>query len=231
MQKEQNINDLPLAIIPEYVVFDTVNFAIKWIRSNYEGKENKDLSYISSLFKGWKRERYDLLKELKAIVLADIDDPKLVQVNMMLNRHRELLPTIHITVPGETYGQNAMMNSQEYAGLLDDEEEEEYQEIYTRRFKSTYNIIITSANSNEVAALYHLLKHLLISLLPYMNHRGLENITIGGADLQAYSEIFPQAYVKGISLGVEYMTNAPSVDLLKYIKSIEYEGKPINKDH
>lgn len=101
--------------------------------------------------------------------------------------------------------------------------------VFTRRFQSTYNIVITSDNSNEVVLIYHTMRALLIGLIPSINLAGLQNLAFGGQDVQLYSGLAPKnMYVRAITVTLQYETSAPSIFPLPMVHDIIAKGTPIN---
>ena len=161
-------------------------------------------------------QRYKLYEQGKAVFLATTDNPRILDVNMFFNSGRAHIPTIHITLPSETTIHNTLGIGEGFRDPIFDttfiggeESATSYKETYNRRFKAAYNLVITSDNTNEVVLIYHFLRSMLISMINHLNLAGLENINLGGRDIQLNSELVPNAiFVRAISLDFEYDVGA-----------------------
>jgi hypothetical protein len=101
--------------------------------------------------------------------------------------------------------------------------------VFTRRFQSTYNLVITSDNSNEVILIYHTMRALLMALIPSISIAGLENIAFGGQDVQLYSGLAPKnMYVRAITIALQYETSAPSIFPQPLFSDLTAKGTIVN---
>jgi hypothetical protein len=185
-------------------------------------------SYLYQVSQGQAFERYNYFEQLKSILIDNnIGHPRFVEIDLMFNAKRESVPSLHIINPSETLGQNSL-------GIGEGEEENRVSiqggvtytvPVYTRRFKATYDVVIVSDNSNEVVALYSLLKTMVIATLGELNLQGLENILINGTDLTPYDSLVPKTmYMKVLRLSLEYTTSAISIAKAFYPENINFEG-------
>lgn len=229
--------------IPEFVLFDIVTKALKFLREDYALQTDKSTTFLSRVLAGNSIERYDLATQAKQVFIDnDIDNPRFLGVQLMFNMEREGLPTVHITLPSEQTqtGGNGIGSDEGYLEDIiieeivdsDDNVTTPYRRnsVYTRRFQSTYNIVITSDNSNEVILIYHTIRALLIALIPSISLSGLENVAFGGQDVQLYAGLANKnMYVRAIAVTLQYETSAPSVFDNKAFKDIFATGTVISK--
>jgi hypothetical protein len=216
---------------------------LNYLRTDYDDQEDKAKSFLMKLLKGKVIERYDLQTQaIEVFIDNNPENPRFLEVNLMFNMEREGLPTIHLTLPSEQTqtGGNGIGVDQGYQDVIvEDTEYDEngnmifqgkITEVYTRRFQSTYNIVITSDNSNEVILIYHTLRALLISLIPSMSLAGLENVALGGQDVQLNSGLAPKnMYVRSITLTLQYETSSPSIFPQLIFNDLTAKGTPVNE--
>lgn len=166
-------------------------------------------SLLYRLLFGSSVQRYKLFEQAKTIFITTEDDPRHLDVNMFFNAKRAAIPTIHITLPSEAQKNNAMNNSEGFRATVFDDQLQKSIAVYNKRFGSTYNIIITSDNTNEVILLYHFIRSVLISMNAHFTLAGLENPKLSGGDLNINSELVPLGiFMRAIGLEFEYDVEA-----------------------
>lgn len=222
-----------LIIIPEYKLLQHVEKCLAFIRSDYVAQADKNNSYLMRVLNGNAIERYDLKTQAKKVFIDnDVTNDRFLETNLMFNMKREGLPTIHITLPSEQtqMGGNGVGVDQGYREqeILDEGKvTEKIFNVFTRRFQSTYNIVITSDNSNEVIMIYHVIRALLISTNGSLHLTGLENINTGGQDVQLYQGMANKnMYVRAITVGLQYETSAPDIWNNPIFKDLFATGTP-----
>lgn len=223
--------------VPEFILHDGLQKIVKFIREDYKSfSTTPDKSYIVKLVKELGFERYNYDVQAVATFLADEESPKHLTIDLGFNMKRETLPAIHITMPAETPGQNALGldegSRETYQNYTDAETPvvETLQSIFTRRYRSTYDIVIVSDNSNEVVMIYHIVKALLVSLSAHFTLSGLENFTFGGQDLQPYAELAPKnIFMRAIRLGLEYESSALDFEKHPLVVDIVFANKVVNE--
>jgi hypothetical protein len=215
-----------LVVVPEFILFETLESIFKFIRTDYaaavtDGNEQKSFLYQLLRSTGFLRQKYYTMA--KKVFLADIDDPRFLEVELIYNMQRMGPPTIYISHPGEQSGENGLsvdpniggyVQYNTEGGLYDPEDhtqvEGEYRETYTRRYNAGYQLMITSDNSNEVVMLYHILKALITTLQAsgHLNLIGLENITLSGNDLQLRNDqgTTNKVYARALTVNIQYDT-------------------------
>lgn len=218
-----------LLLVPEFILLDTLQKAILAIRKDYNESSNPDQSWIGILLKDIGYERYEFLKQASQVFIVDEKDPRHLQVDLGFNMTREGAPGIHITMPSESPGQNAIGNDEGYQEPVFNSTGNEYNKVFTRRYKSTYDIVVTSDNSNECLLIYHVIKAILVALTIQLNIKGLQNITFSGQDLQPYADLMPKnMFVRAIRLGIEYESSTLTFEKYPTIVGIIFEGEVVS---
>lgn len=211
---------MSLVKIPEAILLQTIEKSLKYIRTDYAAQTNKERSWLSKAFKDidLKVDNYNFYDQLVNILITKgPNDPRYFEGDLMFNRKRERVPSYHITLPSESLsdGNTIGIGQTDFSLVMlatedEDEETEVENQVFTRRIQTNYNIVIMSDNSNEVVALYHLLRAILIANSFELNEKGIENLTHAGQDLQPYKELAVQTYMRAISIGFQYQTSVPS---------------------
>lgn len=225
--------------IPEFILFDFVEKSLKYIREDYAFQTDKNKSYLRKILNGISFQRYDFVTQAEKVILAGVDDPRYLDVNLMFNAAREGAPSIHITLPGETPQQGGDGIGQDQGYIMDIIESAIYNQnvlvtegkstpIFTNRFQATYNIVITSDNNIEVIMIYHTLRAILTSLTASMSLTGLENLKFSGQDVIINQELVPVGiFIKTLNCSFQYETSAPSIYSDKIFNNIIATGKLI----
>lgn len=224
-----------LAVIPEVVLLDTITNLLKVLKTDYNGlaSDKKEESLLYLLFADLKLDRYGMFDQAVKVFITDIDDPRNIEVGLIFNAKKNKLPSIHLTLPSENEVNTPMSNGEGYEAninqdLLDvNNEVVEYRSrlVFSRRFQSRYNIVITSDNSTEVVLIYNVIKALFISVHNQLSVLDFQNIKLGGADLTINSELVPKnVFMRAFSISLEYFSSAPSLHKYQLVQGIEYTG-------
>lgn len=225
-----------MIIIPEFILLNAIEKGLAFVRKDYEeavatGGESR--SYLHRVLGGNKIGRYDYFTEAKHVFLAEIDDPRRLTVDLMYNMDVSKIPTIYIALAAEQSGQNGIGIDEGHAVELEYTNTNgvvEYTSVFTRRQSTNYTVMITSDNSNEVVMIYHFLRTLLISLTDHLSLSGIENITLGGQDLQLSSDLIPKnLFMRALTVKVEYDVHAPNVRSYEALNDMFFNGQNIKE--
>lgn len=203
-----------MILIPEIELHITLKAILELIRDDFSNQSNEQDTILYKLLGTNKLQRYSLFEQAKTVFLAKETDPRFLDVQMFFNLKRASIPTIHITLPSEQSGQNGIGIDEGFAGIdtIGMGESMTTSPNYTRRFDTTYNLIITSDNTNEVILLYHMIRAILIPTFDHLNQIGLENCKLGGRDIQTNNTLVPEhIFMRGISLSFSYDVIAHSL--------------------
>jgi hypothetical protein len=224
-----NLNNVNIRI-PEYIIFYALEAGFKYIQTDYESQSDKTKSLLYFYLSNVGIQRYQFFEQAVAVFVKAKDDPRKLTLDLMFNRAKETVPNIYISLPSEQPAQNTLgFGETDIQALFDDfdnnGENGAYRTSFTRRFATTYNLIITSDNDNEVVLIYHVLKALIMSLNVHFALAGLQNLKIGGSDLKSFGkEIAINGFARSLSMSFEYETSA--VDFSKYpmINQLVFQG-------
>lgn len=234
----------PKMTVPEFILQTTLQDALTFVRTDYAaavaaGDNTKSWLYRACQFQGF--QKYDFFTQAQQVICAPEDDPRFLTVNLMFNMERQTVPSIHITLPAE----QTMPNGN---GLGQDEDYFPYESIpgdpdehvmgqqiatLTRRYSAIYNIVVTSDNSNEIIFLHHFVKALLTAVVPHLHFFNLQNIALGGQDIQPYNEATAQnLYMRAIQVSLQYDTSVPSITPIQLANGIvePIDGTPVDPD-
>lgn len=216
--------------IPEFTLLEAIQKGLEFVKKDYElatttvGFTEQD-SYLYKVLSNIAVERYELYTQGKKVFLADEDDPRKLKVDLMYNMDVDSVPSIYITLPSEQNGQNGMGLDEGYQENIWNDERQTTVPIFTRRLNTTYSVMIVSDNSNEVIMIYHFLRALLISLHSHLNLMGIENIALGGQDVQLNSDLIPKhLFMRAITLNIQYETSAPDLREVPMISGLLFQG-------
>lgn len=235
---------MSLLTIPEFILHDTLTKMIEFIREDYVlNSADTTKSYIHKLLDGAGFQRYDFFDQAIAVFCGPKDDPRFLSVELMFNRQRKGAPSIHITLPAEQQAAqgNGLGIDEGYIdnefvteSVPDDEDTDPITvgtagsatPIYTRRYQAVYNIVVTSDNVNEVILIFHVVKALLTATIPHLHYNNLQNISMGGQDIQPYNDLAMNLYMRAVTVSLQYDTSVPSKYELIIPKDIIVDGKP-----
>lgn len=217
-------------IIPEFILLNAIEKGLAFVRSDFQthfSNETEEESYLYELLGGANIQRYNYFKQGKKVILAEEDDPRKINIDLIYNMDVSKVPSVYVGLGSEqnSNGQNGIGLDQ---GYIEDViyEDDTARSSFTRRKNSNYTIMITSDNSNEVVMLYHFLYALILSLTPHLNMVGLHNVAVGGQDLQLRADLLPKhLFTRALSIGFQYEVSTPDIHKHPLISSINFSTK------
>lgn len=232
--------------LPEIILLETLQSAIKFVRQEYADQSDKTQSYLYKLLNGAIIEKYDLFTQAVQVICGADDSPRLFKIDLMFNAKRDHVPSAHITLPSEMTGQgNGMGTDEGYANYIEEAGDiggqfngdfgDDYaigtegtvrRAVLSRRISATYNIVIMSDNTNEVVLIYHFLRAILIALIPHLHIKGLSNVSFGGQDLQPYEGLGHNLHMRAITISLQYDTFVPSIFVIEMGNDVIADGVP-----
>jgi len=219
-------------IVPETIILDSLEKALQFVRTDYAtniAANTEQDSYLYRILQGVGIERYTYFTQGKKVFLAAEDDPRLLNIDLVYNMNVNKVPSVYIALANEQNGQNGLGLDEGYQQDLENEDGTALS-VFTRRKNTSYNIMITSDNSNEVVMIYHFLYALLTSLTPHMNMRGLENISIGGQDLQLRGDLIPKSiFMRALAINLQYEISVPDLSRNPTAGDIFFSGSPVEE--
>lgn len=226
--------------IPEYIIHDAIQKLFDYLRKDYlDCATNNQIpdSVLHAIIDGVDFQKYRGMEQAKQIFVdRDDTDPRKIKLDLGFNMQTDGSPTIHITVPSDSQAQNSIgMGEGENGEIWDDTVgtnqsisvpiKDRYFQTYNRRYKATYDLVITSNNSNETVLIYHVLRALIGSIVTHLHEKGLQNISISGNDLALYSEVAPkQFYVRALRVSFEYESGTVNLFKIYFPSNITFQG-------
>lgn len=218
-----------MIIIPETIFVQTLKSILKLVRDDFAlniADETKSILYRSFNNAG-ALERYAYYTQLKKVVITELDDPRVFDFAMGFNMERCATPHVHITLPSENSAQNGLSIDEGHEEEVFDDETQTYRKVFTRRYDSTYNFTITSDNSNEVVALYHFLRSILIQLINHFELSNLEHIRISGGDLQINPSLVPRnIFMRNLSVSFSYDISVQDLFDTEFVTKLIFAMQP-----
>lgn len=212
--------------VPDIVLLSTLNKCINAVRLDYRttiataGKTEQD-SMLYILFQTLALDRYVFFDNAKQLIITTPENPRHIFVQSSYDTNSSTpYPKVYINMPSKLSKNNSL-------GLGEGNQDEilvdstDWRKRYTRRFNSTYNIVIVSDNKGEVLLLHHLLEALIIASWDHLElEGGLSNIIMGGNDLSYSAEIPDKTFARAITLNFDYETIATEFYINRIISGI-----------
>lgn len=215
-------------LIPELVIYQTLENITKYIRDDLKSNEaDETKSFLYRLLgldddgNPMKMNRYNYFVQAKKI----FNSVQNLNVNFGYNFEVAKIISFHIILPSE---QPSSIPIGEDEGYQTETEEGNVQLKFCQMFSSTYQIMITSDNSNEVNIVYHIYKSLLITLVPHLSLKGLLNPKLSGNDIVFQDDQMPMGiFHKVLNLSFDYELVVPQLLINGLVKTIHFEGTGI----
>jgi hypothetical protein len=211
--------------LPEITLYKVISNLVETLRDDI--KANPNTSFIERFYGSEAVGEYAFAKQTKQILSVNKEHQNELKVNLFFNAQRAAIPTIHITLPFEKVsGDNGLGTDEGYVESR--ETLEGTFTNYTRNFNTSYSIVVTSSNSLEVLAIYHMLKAILIASTPAMEAIGFKNLKLSGGDLHLNADIIPKGvFVRALSLDFSYDLTVETVNLQQFVKEFIIKGTAV----
>lgn len=184
---------------------------IQWVADDYDNLTDKTESWLYKVFYGNTSGGFDFYTQAVELVNRDAGNPRRLETRLTFDKDRAELPTVFITVPGESKdGPNAMsMNSD--SDYYENAENNTFKYPYERHFKGNFDLMITSGNSIESLLVYELLMCLFIAAADSLNSL-YTLFDYSGKDLMPNRSVTNyNLFIKTISLTLTYKREVPSI--------------------
>lgn len=220
-------------IVPEFIIHNTIEGLIQFLRDNYDAATDKTTSYLYLLTTSTQFERYNFFDQAVTVLITnDMESTRYLQVDLGFNKVRDAAPSIYITMPSESPFNSGIGGSQAEELLTENIVDEDdvvtgvnQRSQFRHAYSATYDVVITSNNTNELLMLYHILKGLLKAAEGHLALSGLRNMKIAGQDLQPYMQEIPNSmYVRAIRLTFDYETETPDFYIHKYLTTMTFNS-------
>lgn len=210
-------------VLPEVIIYNALESIIKFIRKDLDNNNEHETVLYRLIGEGadgkeLKMNRWNFFRQAKKIFL----DKGNLSVNFGYNFEVAKIISLHIVLPSEEAAESAIGQDEGYGDTVD---EEKVQEYFTQNFRSNYQIMITSNNESEVLTVYHILKSMLIMIIPHLEISGLRLNKISGNDVMFRDELMPNGtFHKVLNLNFNYELKVPQILRKDIIKGIVFDG-------
>lgn len=223
-------NNTPGIVMPEIIIYKTLVAIFNIVKEDFLSATSEDETMLYSFF--GKDENGDLLnfEQFKYFEQAkETFIQKTPQVNLGYNLEVASQGCVHILLPGEQ-GQHLSLGADEnYQPYV--ERNDDFKEVFSQRFESTYNMLITSENTFEVILIYNLLKSSILALNYHFELAGLRLPKTSGQDLNVQSDLVPtHIFHRSLMLNFFYELNVSNFFYRKLVKNFKITGIINNKD-
>lgn len=224
---------LPLIRVPEFIIHDGLQKALKFIREDYKAvttglTPDETKAWLYQLINGVSFQKYDYWEQAKEVFFSGQGNPRHLEIDLMFNRQRDSFPTIHITTPSDNPGINGLSNDEGYQDDIVSNNGSQTNSVFTRRYKGVYDVVITTDNSNEAILISHIIRALLMSLTVHFSLKGLENLSLSSGDLTPYQTLTPNAFTRIVRMNLEYETSTMSFEKGNILTDATFNGTAVN---
>lgn len=153
-----------------------------------------------------KIDTYDLYQQSLKIFAKDSAKRGIaIGVGYNMARVETGEPSIHILLPNESMSAAPIGDGEGYAEEIIDSQQNKAFSILSANSESSYNLLITTDNVNELMVMYHWLKSTSLTFSSQFALRNMQNVKIGGNDLQFNDELVPpNVYHRNFNLSFTY---------------------------
>ena len=175
----------------------------------------------------------------KNLFLRTVSDSRKLEIRLLFDRDRAMLPTIHVREPSKQKGNSDGIGNISEELYLNDFRQDEYdkdifprtyQHGVRRSFNSQFELLITSANRHEVLVIEEVLMALLMGsqdtislLLPF------HTTQLSVKELIFNGDISPNLFIKAITLNVQYEKEYPEIVMNDLFSQILFEHQLYTK--
>lgn len=212
--------------MPEVIIYNALESIVKCVRKDLtENKDNEKASILYRLLgenidgKPIMMNRWDFFKQAKKI----FTNKNNLSVNFGYNFDVANIIALHIVLPSEQAAESAIGQDEGYNTIVDDEEM--ITEFFSQNFQSNYQVMITSNNSSEILTVYHVLKSMLLIIIPHLEIMGLRLCKLSGNDIMFKDDLMPNGmFHKVLNISFNYELKVPQMLRKDIIKGIVFDG-------
>lgn len=194
-------------LIPEVILYNTINTFLNVVHLDYIQATNKADSIIGQMFNFDDNDRriimqdFDYYKQASTILTRDEESVRKLHFNIGYNMQRMSAPTVHILMPSENKGRIDTIGHSEDREMVGN-----FMQIEkTRSNASTYYLMITSDNSSEVMIVYYWLKSMFLLFHEELELLGLRNLNHSGQDINLQQDLAPNnVFHRNLSLSFDF---------------------------
>lgn len=217
-------------IIPELLIYKTLKSIFQIVKEDFDSNPLKDtmLYNLFGLDGNGDRLSFENFDYLQQSIEVFIN--KTPEVNLGYNMEVASMGCVHILLPSENGSALGIGADENYQPYDTNSEQDEFREVFTQKYDSTYNLLISSENSFEVILIYNLLKSSLLALNYHLELSGLRLPKISGQDVNLDSSKMPShIFHRSVMLNFNYELNVPNFFYKKLVKLFQVSGKPENQ--
>lgn len=212
--------------MPEVIIYNALESIVKCVRKDLaENKDNEKASILYRLLgenidgKPIMMNRWDFFKQAKKI----FTNKNNLSVNFGYNFEVANIIALHIVLPSEQAAESAIGQDEGYNTIVDDEEM--ITEFFSQNFQSNYQVMITSNNSSEILTVYHVLKSMLLMIIPHLEIMGLRLCKLSGNDIMFKDDLMPNGmFHKVLNISFNYELKVPQMLQKDIVKRIVFDG-------
>lgn len=214
--------------IPILTLKETLDSLLEWISSNYTYYNNlttPEESWLYDTFDGNIHGNFNFYTQLVAIMSRTSKHSRKLETRLMFDNTRANLPTIHIHMPGEAKGGFTSLNAQTGGGEINSNNT--FTQNLSRSSTSTYELIITGSNSEEVIAIYEILQTIFIAGHDTLQNN-FETFEYAGAELMANPELIPyNTFFRAFRITIGYERVVKSIASFPTVSNIYFNGSAV----
>lgn len=218
-------------ILPQLRLQQIIKNWLQWIRDDFKINKEED-TYLYRLFgPNSTIGKYNYFTQGKHVFTEEVSEISGLDVRLFFDISRQSAPTIHITLPGENSGADGIGMDEGYSEPIFNDELGEYIPVFTRRYDTLYNIIITSTSTIEALLIYEVLRSGLTSMQQMISVAfGLENMKFSGQDLTINQAMVPKhMFLRMLGVSFSYEVHTPQLIPQQVIRDIVFNQSVIIK--
>jgi len=220
-------------LIPDILLINTLNTALTAVRNDYNESVQANQLYRSFLYLSFKNlslGNYVVFDNAKKLIITTPQDPNHLDVKGNYDKNINNRTFVYVTLGSESDRNNSIG-----IGIGDNEiltfnntpeDDDEYKSQFSRRYATTYNLMIGGENKNEVIVLYNLFKSILTVCINHLSLEGLSNIKLGGQDIRNNNSIPDNLFLRPITISFEYEEVVPELAFKEIVRKIRLYWKP-----
>lgn len=214
-------------IIPNMTLRNTLIQLISIVVSDYNAKVAASLESESWLYRTFNDTVYgnfDFYQQaINVIVNRDNKNYRKLEVRHEFDPSKAATPSIFINTPSEDQdGENTIGLNMD-TGSYYDNSDGTTNDTYSRTFRGTYEIMITSDNSMEVELIYRFLQAIFISSADTLNDIFSGTFSFSGKSVMANPNLINYPlFIKTWTVRVDNKITAPVLPITEYLGKVKF---------
>ena len=223
-------------ILPEVIIADEIQASIDILTAELNDSSIADEDTVLYKYFGdtsISNGQYVMFDQMKDLLTTDSSKvDKALKVFQAMPPKDTKNPSVFVQMADESHegGGNAIGDGVDIYNVEFDEDSQEYQDFFAKKYMSRYLVVVICENGNDMIALFHLIRCCLISSSHSIALKGLENYKVRATSSNLKQQIDYNMFYKTLEVKFEYGIVVPNLEKNKYYLELNLNGTLVSDE-